>query len=211
MNQFVPKGPSYSDTEEKLQLESRNAIIQFEFVIDTARNWGTRQFTPELLLEAQRLAVNHVYRCAGHFRDGQVFLDGATHSPPPSEEVTSLVDSMCTYVNDNWSALPVHLAAYLLWRMNWIHPFYGGNGRTARAISYLALCAKLGFVLPGRKAIPELILEDRATYYSALRAADAAWARGSLDVSEMEAMVSRLLAAQLVQVHADATGVKAPE
>ncbi len=210
MNHLVPKGTIFRDNEEKLELESRNAIIQFEFVIYTAENWGKRKFSADLLLETQRLAVNQIYRCAGHFRDGTVTLDGATHVPPPQDEVPGLVDEMCQYVNEKWAAPPVHLASYLMWRMNWIHPFYGGNGRTARAISYLALCARLGFVLPGSKSIPELILEDRPPYYSALRSADAAWTNGIVDVSEMEAMLSRLLSAQLVQIHEQATGMKAP-
>jgi Fic family protein len=84
---------------------------------------------------------------------------------------------MCEYVHENWNKTPVHLASYLMWRMNWIHPFYGGNGRTARAVSYLILCARLGFVLPGTTTIPELIVNNRAPYYSALRKADEAYAR----------------------------------
>jgi Fic family protein len=98
-----------------------------------------------------------------------------------------------------------------MWRMNWIHPFFGGNGRTSRAISYLALCAKLGFVLPGTKTIPELIAEDRDPYYKALRLADVEWEKQLLDVSAMEDLISRLLAAQLVQIHEQATGRKAPK
>lgn len=134
MNLFVPKGTIHRDGEEKLQLESRSGIIQFEFVIDTIENWGARRFTPELLLETQRVAVNQIYRCAGHFRDGPVTLEGAVHKPPPHDEVPTLVDEMCAHVNDKWAAPPVHLASYLMWRMNWIHPFFGGNGRTARSI-----------------------------------------------------------------------------
>jgi hypothetical protein len=74
----------------------------------------------------------------------------------------------------------------------------------------LALCARLGFVLPGRKSIPELILQDREPYYGALRAADEAFVRGVIDLSAMEDLLSRLLSAQLVQIHEEATGIKAP-
>jgi Fic family protein len=212
VNLFVPRGIVYrdDDDEEKLRLESRNGIVQFEFVIYTAQNWAGRKFTPELLLECQRLAVNQIYRCAGYFRDGAVTLQGAEHQPPSHDLVPSLVDEMCAYVNDHWGAPPVHLASYLMWRLNWIHPFFGGNGRTARAVSYLVLCARLGFVLPGRKSIPELILEDREPYYGGLRAADQAFARGLTDLSAMENFLSRLLSAQLVQIHEEATGIKPP-
>ena len=52
---------------------------------------------------------------------------------------------------------PIHLAAYTMWRVNWIHPFAGGNGRTSRAVSNLVLCARLGYRLPGTLTVPEQI------------------------------------------------------
>jgi Fic family protein len=140
-----------------------------------------------------------------------VLLEGAAHQPPPHEKVLGLVDEMCRYVNGNWDATPVHLSSYLMWRMNWIHPFYGGNGRTARAVSYLILCARLGFVLPGAKTIPDLIREEPTPYYEALISADTAWSQGKMDLSAMEGLISGLLAAQLVQIHEQATGIKAPQ
>jgi len=153
----------------------------------------------------QRLAVNQIYRCAGHFRDGPVSLN-AEHTPPPHNEVEGYVLEMCDFVKANWEKSPIFLSSYLMWRMNWIHPFYGGNGRTSRAVSYLILCAKLGFVLPGVKTIPELIMENRDPYYEALRSADIAWAKGALDITDMEQLMSSLLAKQLCQIHASATG-----
>jgi len=52
---------------------------------------------------------------------------------------------MCDHINENWAKLsPLHLAAYTLWRMNWIHPFVDGNGRTSRAVSYLRALRSLG-------------------------------------------------------------------
>jgi Fic/DOC family len=64
--------------------------------------------------------------------------------------------TMCDYVNENWEgSSPVHLSAYVLWKLNWIHPFTDGNGRTARAISYLLLCLRLGYRLPGTNTIPK--------------------------------------------------------
>jgi Fic family protein len=91
-----------------------------------------------------------------------------------------------------------------MWRINWIHPFAGGNGRTSRAVSYLALCAGLGYHLPGKLTIPEQIVVNREPYYRALDAADLAWSKVIIDVSEMEILLSALLARQLTQVHAAA-------
>lgn len=117
---------------------------------------------------------------------------------------------MCDYVNTNWESLPPsHHAAYLMWRINWIHPFSGGNGRTSRAVSYLVFCVRLGYRLPGTNTIPDQIVANRQPYYEALDAADEAWARGEVNVTLMEDLLSRLLAEQLLSVHESATGKKA--
>jgi len=84
-----------------------------------------------------------------------------------------------------------------LWRLNWIHPFNDGNGRTARAACYFLLCVRSGALLPGRRIVPERIRESREGYEAALTAADRAWDAGHLDFSEMEAYLSRLLQEQL--------------
>jgi Fic family protein len=92
--------------------------------------------------------------------------------------------------------------------LNWIHPFTDGNGRTARAISYLLLGLRLGYRLPGTKTIPEQIAKDKRPYYKALEATDTAWESKKIDLSELEDLLSGLLANQLVSVHEQATGKK---
>ncbi len=204
----TPRGPIYQDNDDKRRQESRNGYIQAEFVVDRISAWGAESsLTVDLLCELQRLAVNQIYRCAGHLRDGPVAIGDSIHTPPNYSEVRSLAEEMCQYVNDGWGEkTPIHLASYLMWRMNWIHPFFGGNGRTARAVSYLILCAKLGFLVPGETTVPDLIVANRQPYYTALKSADASWEQGKLDLSDMEKLMSDLLGKQLVQVHNQATG-----
>jgi Fic family protein len=115
---------------------------------------------------------------------------------------------MCDYVMDNWSKPPIHLTAYVLWRLNWIHPFTDGNGRTARAVAYMLLCIRLGYRLPGTKTIPELIAVDKDPYYGALEAADES------DLTVLERLLAALLAKQLYDIHRVATqgnGGESPE
>ena len=101
----------------------------------------------------------------------------------------------------------LNLSSYVMWRLNWIHPFTDGNGRTARAASYLILCLRTGYRLPGKKTIPDQIAGDRTPYYRALEAADASWANSNkVDLKEMEQLLSILLARQLYGVMKDATG-----
>ena len=204
---FVPRGPSYQDQEDKVRLESRNGVIQANFVLHLVSEWSdSHRVQPDLILKLQELAVNQLYRCAGYFRDGVVAIGGAEHAPPDHSQVPTLVREMCDYINDKWQAPPVHLASYAMWRVNWIHPFFGGNGRTARALSYLLLSVRMGMVIPGIKTIPELIVDNRKPYYEALRKGDEAWAKGSVDVSAMEELMASLLAQQLVAIHNQAIG-----
>jgi hypothetical protein len=122
----------------------------------------------------------------------------SAHKPPVPDKVSELLDELCDYVNDNWSTRSAqYLAAYVMWRLNWIHPFEDGNGRTTRAVSYLILCMHLGRHLPGQKALPERIVEKKQGYYSALEDADRAYQKGSIDLSSMETLLGELVTAQV--------------
>jgi Fic family protein len=111
------------------------------------------------------------------------------------------MDRFISFIHENWFILsPTELAAYGLWRINWIHPFIEGNGRTARATCYYLLCARNGTLLPGDKIVPERIRENRVPYYAALQAADRAWNAGHYDLTEMEAYLAGLLEAQLQNI-----------
>ena len=106
-------------------------------------------------------------------------------------------------MNENWGkASPLHLAAYVLWRLNWVHPFTDGNGRTARACSYLVLCLRLGHPLYGANSVPAQIADDKGPYYDALEAADKAFKTDNIqvNVNEVESLLSVLLTRQLLGV-----------
>lgn len=119
-------------------------------------------------------------------------------------EIPERIEELCDYINEKWEEKsPVHLASYVMWKLNWIHPFTDGNGRTSRAASYLVLCLKLGYLLPGKRTIPDQIAESKTPYYKALEAADEAWENGKIDLSAMKALLRSMLAEQLVAVHED--------
>lgn len=204
----VPPAPVLTD-DEIARLEARNGLRQFDRMvqlIDAATAPGAPRFRlrPSTLMELNRFAVDGMMVAPGSFRLGPIGISGTQHQPPPAEEVPRHVDDMCDYVETQWSAPPVHLSAYLLWRLNWIRPFRDGNGRTSRAVSYLVLCARLGFRLPGTTTIPERIAANKTPYYTALDDADAAWKQGTVGVSTMESLLSDSLAAQLLEIHAAA-------
>jgi Fic family protein len=203
-----PANQLFTDPQQKAALEARNGLLQFEAVqAMVAASKSGFALTPAILCELQRLAIQDIYACAGKTRKGPVYLnrippDPTKHQPPPPEQVAQLVDEMCEYINCNFMRLsPIQLGAYAMWRVNWIHPFFGGNGRTSRAVSYLLLSVRMGFNLPGLNTIPQQIEQDSQPYYRALELADTSAQSGQIDLSAMETLLSRLLAAQLLSIH----------
>ncbi|MEO8050876.1 MAG: Fic family protein [Acidobacteriota bacterium] len=144
---------------------------------------------------------------AGNFRPAGIAIGGSRHTPPGAHIVPGLVEEMCDYVNEHWAKLSaLHLAAYVLWRLNWIHPFTDGNGRTARAVSYLVLCLRIGHPLYGSNSVPGQISQDKTPYYDALEEADMAYADGHINVARIETLLDTLLARQLLGVLEGARG-----
>jgi Fic family protein len=199
------------DPLKKAERESLNALRQFDRGIEVVRSYleTGRPFTLRLslILDLHRVALDGLSAYAGNFRPAGVAIEGSDHEPEGAHLVPSLVEEMCDYVNENWEIKSgVHLSAYIMWRLNWIHPFSDGNGRTSRILSYVILCLKLGYVLLGTKTIPDFITENRKPYFDALEGADEVHRKGKMDLSEMENLLEILLAEQLLTVVQSATG-----
>ena len=194
-----------SDPEQKARQEAQNGLRQFDEVVEMIDYWlhPERPFKLRVsaILTLHRRALERISSFAGVFRPGGIEIKGSKHNPPGAHLVPENLEQMCDYINESWTKTsPLHLAAYTLWRMNWIHPFVDGNGRTSRAVSYLVLCVRLGYRLPGTTTIPEQISRNKDPYYQALEAADNANTSGKLDLTEMERLLESLLANQLVSV-----------
>lgn len=200
-----------TDPQERAAAEARNGFRQYDAAMGTiheALERGEFKLRLSLILGLQREALAGISLFAGNFRPGGVAIEGSKHEPVGAHLVPALVEEMCDYVNDNWeTSTPLHLAAYLMWRLNWIHPFADGNGRTSRIISYVVLSIRAGAVLPGTPSIPDQIVDNRNPYFEALDAADAAYRDGGrIDVSKMEELLGGLLANQLAGFYQSAGG-----
>jgi Fic family protein len=201
-----------TDPDELARREAENGLRQFDSVIGVverylADHWAFK-LRLSIILSLHRDALLGIHPLAGNFRPSTVEIRGSQHVPPDAWQVPELVEEMCDYINENWNvATPLHLAAYSMWRMNWIHPFADGNGRTARAVSYLVLCMKMRSRIPGGRTIPDLISENKNPYYDALEAADRSWAdQNVIDLAALETLLGDLLAAQLVSALEQASG-----
>ncbi len=202
-----------SDPQLKAEAEAANGLRQYDFAVKSvyqALEWQPFRLRPSLILSFQREALQGISAYAGVFRPASVEILGSTHQPPGAHIVAELIEDLCDYVNEHWDTSAIHLAAYVMWRLNWIHPFADGNGRTSRVLSFFVLSTKLGTVLPGTPTLPELVIQHRADYEDALDAADAAWTEERLDVTLMERLIESLLAKQLARVYEMAAGKGAP-
>ena len=200
------------DAERVARLEIENGFKQYEFAVEVIKTFlePDRPFAlrPSLIQELQKLAVAGIEPYPGQWRTGAAKITKSKHTPPDAHLVPLLVPDMCDYVNDNWhEKTAFHLAAYVMWRLNWIHPFADGNGRTSRTTSYIVLSTALNASLPGAPTIPQQIQDDRTLYFLALEQADEAFKKtGAVDVSAMEDALKNMLAKQLLSVIEKADG-----
>lgn len=181
-------------------LEVANGNRQYDFlrsIVAASLDMG-RPFLSQHVIKALNFqAITCLHIAPGEYRPCPVTVGG--YAPPPHWRVPAAMDDFVNMVNRNWDASdPVVLATYVLWRLNNIHPFVNGNGRTARAACYFVLCLKLGGWPEGDVILPELIRRDRDEYCVALQTAhDAFAATGQPDLAHLHAIVSKLLSEQL--------------
>jgi Fic family protein len=192
-----------TDPIERAKREAENGVRQTRetLAIIASAITSDRPFrlTQKVILDLHEKALEGIHPLAGTYRNTQVSIGLSRHRPPHHSDVPDLVGEMCSYVNEHWEdRSSAHLAGYVLWRINWIHPFADGNGRTARAISYLVLSVAMKSILPGTPTIPDQIASNKKPYYDELEKADASWRNGSLAIASLEDMLEGLLAIQLL-------------
>lgn len=183
-------------------LEISNGNRQYDFLrsIVVASLEVGRPFLSQHLIKALNFhAITCLHTNPGEYRPCPVTV--GDYNPPEQYRVQALMDDFVNIVNRIWEQTdPVVLASYVLWRMNNIHPFINGNGRTARAASYFVLCVKSGGWIPGEPILPELIRRNREEYVKALKVADLSLKDGALNLEQLHGFISRLLDEQVKSV-----------
>lgn len=150
--------------------EARNHPEAIEYVSALAEE--KRGLTEHDILTLHQMIMKDVMRRGeiGRYRKGEVRIRGAKHIPPPAYEVPRLMEEFVRTVNDNPDDYTTsELAAIVLHRFVYIHPFYDGNGRIARLLTNLILMKKRYFpiIIPKSdrsKYLKYLALADRQNY-----------------------------------------------
>lgn len=103
---------------------------------------------------------------AGRYRNSNVIIGGADHTPPDALDVPKLMQDLIAWISKEKKHMHVvELAALVHHKFVYIHPFFDGNGRTSRLLMNLILM-QAGFPL-------SIVLKnDRKKYYRVLAQAD---------------------------------------
>ena len=108
------------------------------------------------------------------YRDGQnVIRDsrskGIVYMPPEAKDVPKLMKSMASWLaSSQQESLPCPIRAGIAhYQFATVHPYYDGNGRTARLLTTLILHLG-GYDLKGLYSLEEYYARNLGTYYEAL-------------------------------------------
>lgn len=181
----------------KLQVSNLARQQDFLSAIVVAAIAADRKYLSQNVIKALNFhAVACLHANPGEYRSW--FVEVGAHIPPPHYRVPTLMDDFVNFVNSRWeSTEALSLAAFVLWRLNHIHPFINGNGRTARAICYFVLCLKSGGLFSGEVTLPALLARDSTEHLAVLQQVDASLATGIVDVTPLKSLLQRLLLEQL--------------
>lgn len=150
----------------KDHLEAKDHKEALDFLYDLI---SQNQYTisEHLIRQLHQLVVRETEKeFAGKYRTGSVIIGGADHTPPDAVDVPRQMDDLVRQFKKNEKQMhPVELAAWFHHMMVYIHPFFDGNGRTARLAMNVILM---------RHGYPLVIIlkNDRKKYYRVLQTAD---------------------------------------
>ena len=156
------KGKSLKD-----HLEAKDHYEALNYLYESIEHNKKHTLSEVFIRNLQQLVVKETDpQYAGAYRTSNVIITGSDHNPPDASEVPVLMRALMSLVKENKSKLhPIELSALLHHRLVHIHPFFDGNGRTARLAMNIVLMHS-GYPLV------MVLKNDRRKYYNTLNKAD---------------------------------------
>lgn len=162
----LQEGMTIKGKPMKDHLEAKDHKEALDFLYELVSQ-DSYTVSEHLIRQLHQLVVRETEKeFAGKYRTGTVIIGGADHTPPEATDVPRQMEDLMQWLKKNKKEYhPVELAALFHHKIVFIHPFFDGNGRTAR-LAMNVLLMRHGFPL----AI--LLKNDRKQYYRVLQAAD---------------------------------------
>ena len=104
------------------------------------------------------------------YRDGAVYVtgrEGVVYTPPQADAVPEMMRALVEFIQKS-ELHPLLKACIAHFYFVYVHPFGDGNGRTARALSYMMLL-QAGYDFFRYFSISGIVAEERGKYYRSMR------------------------------------------
>ncbi len=161
-------GRKPTDRSEQMIL---NNFVAMQFVRENV----SRPLTVDFVLELHRMLIEDTLdesEKAGRFRkhDDHIQVEDeigtVLHLPPGVDELPDRLARLCEFANERESEEflhPVARAVFLHFQLAYDHPFFDGNGRTARALFYWSMLSQ-GYWLAEYLSISSILKNAPAQY-----------------------------------------------
>ena len=151
----------------KDHLEAKDHHSALEFLYELVSHESQPTLSEHLLKSLHQLVVKKTEEeSAGQYRTSNVVISGSDHIPPDVLQVSLAMEKLMKwFTREKRNLHPIELAAIFHHKLVYIHPFFDGNGRTARLMMNVILM-KAGYPLG------ILLKNDRKKYYRVLGKAD---------------------------------------
>lgn len=151
----------------KDHLEAKDHFEALKYLNDLIEHDKKHTVSEVLIRQLHQLVMLETDReWAGKYRDANVIISGSDHTPPDALEVPGLMQSLIRWIGNNQGKMsPIELASIVHHKVVYIHPFFDGNGRTARIVMNI-------FLMQAGYPLMIVLKNDRKKYYSVLDKAD---------------------------------------
>ncbi len=163
----INEGMTVKGKPLKDHLEAKDHVAALQYLYDVVDKDKQHTASEQFIRTLHQLVVQETDKeWAGRYRNGNVFIGGASHSPPEAFEISALMNEAIQWLKGHHKKMhAVELAALFHHKLVYIHPFFDGNGRTARlAMNLLLMRAGYPLVI--------ILKNDRKKYYRVLSEAD---------------------------------------
>ncbi|MCJ8290855.1 MAG: Fic family protein [Crocinitomicaceae bacterium] len=168
----VVKGESLGFPARKRdQIEVSNYFMALEF-LELELEKGT-PFSEDLVQRIHGFILRGSKRPSNYREDQNQVSDGTgrvVYMPPEAKDVELMMVSLVRWVNEEieYEEIPAPVIAGLLhYQLATIHPYYDGNGRTARLLTTYVL-HKTGYGMQGIYSLEEYYAKNLSGYYRSL-------------------------------------------
>lgn len=136
------------------RIQEQNLLRQYDLLsncIEIGLAKGIEAFDKYTLWALNYAAVANIAQFGGRYREDPIYV--GKHTPPHFKEVPNLMDRFFSLIHENWTIVehPTQLAAYALWRLNWIHPFVEGNWENSQGSLLLLDLPEAWQIAAGKK------------------------------------------------------------